>query len=404
MRASAWGRRVPVYRYQAVNAQGRPVAGEISADDAASARQLLVDQSLLPKRVARKLSFESRWGVDSQLLLFVQSLHALLQAGLDIVEALGIACSRVQHGALRRSLDAVHSAIQAGHAPSEAFARDLSLYGPLWIAALKAGEASGDMPRAVGAYGDHLERMLALRRKAVGAVLYPLLLIAMIVVVVVVLLVVVVPRLTEGYESLGSELPVITQALVAFSKAVPWVLTGLLLAAGGVSFWMKQSLTPEQRAGWVDRTLARVPVLGNIRSEARTVSHGATLSLLVSAGNPVHLALQLMAATETNADLKSRLYRAGQAIEKGQGITATFSDFGLFPDSAMQMLEAGERSGNFEKMLERVSAFYKGSLDVSIQRFATLAEPVLMLVIGLVIGLVVLAVYMPIFSMTQGLQ
>lgn len=392
-----------VYRYRAINAQGRLVVGEILAASSGEARERLVSQSLLPRQVSRKL-LSTNAGGSPQLLLFTQSLHTLLQAGCEFLPALSIAHNRMKAGPLSESVGRVISDIRAGHMPSEAFAKDINLYGPLWVAALKAGEASGELVQAIGAFEENLDRTLTLKRKTVAAVTYPLLVMVLIVVVVTVLVTVVVPKLTAGYASMGAELPLVTKLLMGLSKAMPWVVLLSALVAMLAAIGYRLRLSPVQRASLKNRILTSVPLLGSIRQDMQTVNFTAMLSLLLKSGLSVHESLSQMARMEGDADLQQRYQAASQAVEKGNGVTESFSRFSLLPESAMQMLQAGEHSGELQAILGRVSMFYKGSLDMSIQRFSTLAEPVLMLIMGLVVGFVMMAVYLPIFSMSQGLQ
>lgn len=392
-----------VYRYRAINAQGRLVAGEILAATPGEARERLVAQSLLPRQVSRKL-FAARSGGSAELLLFTQSLHTLLQTGSEFLPALTIAHQRMKAGPLAESVGRAMTDIRAGHQPSQAFSRDVHLFGPLWIAALKAGEASGELAQAIGAFEEHLDRSLTLKRKTVSALTYPILVMSLIVVVVGVLVTVVVPKLTAGYASMGTELPLATRLLMGISLATPWLALLVVMLVALATLVYRFRLSALQRARMKNRILSRLPLLGAIRSDMLTVNFTATLALLLKSGLPVHDSLAQMARMESDADLKQRYQSASAVVEKGNGVTESFSRFALLPESALQMLEAGEHSGELQTILQRISAFYKGSLDVAIQRFSTLAEPVLMLVIGVVVGFVMVAVYLPIFSMSQGLQ
>lgn len=395
---------MPVYRYRAVNAQGRAVAGEISADNAGAAREALSRQSLLARSVTRKPRFGHHSRTDTRILIFSQSLHALLEAGLDFLEAMEIARDRLPSGDVRHAVDEALQELHRGQPPSRAFEGQGSLFGPMWIAALEAGEASGRIADSIGAYVENLDRMIELKRKATGALVYPSLLMIMVFGVVVVLTTVVVPRLSAGYDSLGTELPLLTRAIVGLSDWAPWLLAAGLVLSSGAYVWVNRRWSEERRAALVERALSSVPMVGIILLEMRAVTFSATLSMLLSAGHSAHGAVKLLAGTERNAAIRKRLTAASESLERGLPLTHALLDQRLFPESAIQIIEAGEKGGNLSRVLDRVASFYRKSLDASMSRFVALIEPALMLVVGIVIGLVVVSVYLPVFSMTQGLS
>lgn len=392
---------MPIYTYRAVNAQGSSVAGEIVANDVEAARLSLQGRGLLAQRVARQWLSQGSGQRQAQWLLFIQSFQALLQAGLEAVEAMDIAGRRVSAPWLKSALVRAQDLVRSGKSLSDAFSADAPLYGSLWVAALRAGEASGRLPEAVTAYEEHLARMAELRRKILSALTYPALLTVMMLVVVMAIMIFVIPRLTAGFASLGSELPLLTRALVSVSHNLPWVVLvvlGLVLAARMV--W-RRLVSPVHRAEQLDRCMAAMPLVGGLREELRTVNIATTLSLLISAGNAFPVALRMMADTERNASLAFRLGASADAISSGQSVTSAFTRYNILPEAAMQILEAGDRSGQLGVMLDRIARYYRSHLDISLQRFVSLSEPLLMLVMGLVIGLVVVAVYLPVFAMTQ---
>ncbi|MGF2734646.1 type II secretion system F family protein [Marinobacter sp. DUT-1] len=393
---------MPLYRYRAITAEGRVVTGEYAGDDVASVRRYLLSANLFPEKVSRALNLlPQRSGLRTGRLLFIHSFELLLASGLDTVDALAVATSKVKNRALKQSLEDVVASVRNGRSLADAFNDHVRVFGHQWIAALKAGEASGNLKESVHLYRQLNERLDEISRKVSAAMTYPLILVAMIVVVLAVLLTVVVPRLSEGYHSLGGELPALTRWVLFASESFPYLAGGLLLlfVLGRQAF--KYTMAATTRAGYKRRLLDSIPLMGKVRIEFRTVNVAATLSMLMLAGHSLHEALKLIAVTETDPDLVSRLRSAAVSAEEGHGVVSSLQANDLLPDTALQLLEAGERTGELGRTLEQVSRFYLGSLDLSVGRFVSVLEPILMLVIGLVIGVVVIAVYLPIFSMTQ---
>lgn len=391
---------MPLYRYRAMSTEGRTVIGVYAGDNSAAVRDHLLSRDLYPQKVSRQFRLLPRGASQSQLLAFFQSFELLLNSGLGAVESLNLAIGKVIDPPLRQQLDAVLHAVRSGQSLGDAFSTEQGYFESHWIAALRAGEASGRLAESVRMYCRHRERLEDVKRKASAAITYPLILIAMIAVVLAVLMTFVVPRLSDGYRSLGSDLPTLTQWVVAASESFPFLVAGGLVVGFMAVISARQLLTAQTRARVRRNLLDRVPLLGRIRTEMRVVNIAATLSMLVDAGHSLQRSLRLMAGTEQDADLAARLQLAAAAIERGENPSAILAAQQLFPEFAMQLIEAGERSG-LEVALQRVAGFYIGHLDMSVQRFVSVIEPALMLLIGLIIGVVVVAVYMPIFSMTQ---
>lgn len=393
---------MPLYRYRAITAEGRVVTGEYAGDDVATVRRYLLAANLFPEKISRALNLlPQRSGLRTGRLLFIHSFELLLASGLDTVDALAVAASKVKNRTLKQSLEDVVASVRNGRSLADAFNDHVRVFGHQWIAALKAGEASGNLEESVHLYRGLNERLDEISRKVSAAMTYPLILVAMIGVVLAVLLTVVVPRLSEGYHSLGGELPALTRWVLFASESFPYLAGGLLFlfVLGRQVFRYAMAVTT--RARCKRRVLDHLPMIGRVRIEFRTVNVAATLSMLLLAGHSLHDALKLMAVTETDPDLASRLRNAASSVEEGHGVVPSLQASDLLPDTALQLLEAGDRTGQLGRTLEQVSRFYLGSLDLSVGRFVSVLEPILMLVIGLVIGIVVIAVYLPIFSMTQ---
>lgn len=378
------------------------MTGEHSSDSVASVRQYLLSSNLFPEKISRGFGSISRKSCgQTERLLFVHSFELLLSSGLDAFDALSIATGKVRSGSLRQSLDDVVDSVRRGRSLSESFADHVRIFGHQWVAALKSGEVSGKLEESVHLYRELNERLNEIGRRVSAAMTYPLILVAMIVVVLAVLLTVVVPRLSEGYHSLGGELPRLTQWVLFASESFPYLAGGLLLSALVLHLLLRRLVAEATLARLKRRLLEAVPLAGRVRVEFRTVNVSATLGMLLLAGHSLPDALKLMAGTETDADLAERLRSSALSIENGHGIARTMGTFDLLPETAIQLLEAGERTGELGQTLKKASRFYLGLLDLSVSRFVNILEPILMLFIGLIIGLVVIAVYLPIFSMTQ---
>lgn len=393
---------MPLYRYQAMNAEGRLVTGEYSSDSIASVRSHLLASNLFPEKISRSLNWlprKSSWHTERRL--FIHSFELLLDSGVDAVEALEISSRKITNRQLRQSLNDIITSVRNGQSLADAFFAHVEKFGDQWIAALKAGEASGDLKESVHLYRQLNERLHDIKQKVSAALTYPMILIGMIVFVLTVLLTVVVPRLSAGYSSLGGELPQLTQWVLFASNSFPYFAGGLVLLFVLGHQAIRHFVSRTKVARIKRQLLETIPLVGKVFVEFRTVNVSATLSMLLRAGHSLHDALKLLAVNESDPDLAMRLRQAAASIEKGHGVVQTLTALDLLPDTGLQLMEAGEQTGELGQTLKKISSFYLGLLDLSVGRFVAILEPILMLFIGLVIGVVVIAVYLPIFSMTQ---
>ena len=334
--------------------------------------------------------------------LFSQELLALLAAGLTLVEALD-ALSRKRQYAEEPVVGDLLKALKEGHSFSTAIARHPVHFTALYVATVQASERTGSLQEALARYVGWQEQMTHLRRTITSASLYPALLALVGALVILFLLFYVIPRFATVYESLSGSLPFFSRALIGFGRFIADYggILGIMLALTVVSLVLVTRMPGARPA--LGRTLNRVPLIADgVRLYELTRLY-RTLGMLLKAGLPVLRAMDMLAPL-LSAATQTRLADARRRIAEGQALSMAMTETGLVTPIAERFLRVGERAGNMGEMMERLAAFHDDELARSIQDFARLFEPILMLVLGVIVGAIVVLMYLPIFELATAVQ
>lgn len=376
---------------------------KLDATDDASARAQLAQQGLTPISLAPARRSVRAASSRFPLLLFAQELHALLSAGLSVIEAIDVLIEKETNDAIRTVLAQLSSSLREGLRLSASLAQQPRVFPALFIGILQAAEGTSDLPRALSRYLDYETRLNTVRQKVVSAAIYPVILVCVGGGVAAFLLGYVVPRFAAVYRSGGRALPWASQLLLewgAFAGAHALEL-GLMLGAVvlAITLWVRGHV----RNGTWWRVFSVIPGM-RPKLEVLEVSRlYLTLGMLLQGGLPIAQALGL-ARSVLPVARRASLVDAGRRIAEGTPLTEAFTATGLITPVALRLIRVGERSGQLGPMLIRTAEFYENDTGRWIERFTKAFEPVLMAAIGLLIGLIVILLYMPIFDLAGSLQ
>jgi general secretion pathway protein F len=375
-------------------------ASELAARDAARARGLIV-LSLRARGLA--FSFAQRRRSRFPATLFSIELMALLEAGLNLVEALQTLCEKEAQGERRVVLSGIVDALHRGESFSRAVGRFPQYFSPLYVATLRASEQTGDVGEALSRYIAYQEEIDRVRGKIVAAAIYPAILLTVGTLVLAFLVFYVVPRFARVYENMAGDLPFFSVLLLALGQSIEqhgWLiaLVTLCLAAAAIYGACQAGVR-----AWFHERLWRLPVLGERMRIYQLARLYRTVGMLLRAGIPVVRALD-MVRDLLSGHLRASLARARGLIEAGQPLSSALSATGLATAVAARMMAVGERSGNMGEMMGRIARFHDDETARFVEWFTRAFEPLLMAVLGLAVGGVVVLMYMPIFELAGSIQ
>jgi type IV pilus assembly protein PilC len=397
------------FRCRLASPNGEIVEGVYVAESEAKLRHELEDKglyvlSLQPKGAIAGISFHlpQRSRISTrEFLVFNQELATLLKAGMPLVQSLDLLKRRVTTPLFRSVLDDVHEKVRSGSALSDAFAAQGDLFPRVYTASLLAGERSGNLDAVLRRFVEYTKIIATVKRKTTSALVYPLILIALAIGLVSIIVLRVVPAFSDFYASFGADLPIVTRIIVRISTVIreQFVLILIALAAGigGFTTWVRQRSHKSQ----FDHLILRVPVLGQIARKFSTSQMARTLATLLGGGLPLVNALDIAAKSIGNQYMAGQLEIVSARVREGESFAAALEARGAFPEVAVKMAEVGESTGALQEMLNTVADFYDEEIATNMERFVTLVEPILLVIIGVVVAALLLALYMPLFQLSS---
>ena len=394
------------FRVHALDARQQVVALSLEAASEAAAREVARSRGLEVFSLSKKSSFleiRLRRASAFKTGLFSVELMSLLDAGLNLVEALQTLAEKEGPGERRDVLAALSASIHRGEPFSQAVAAAPQHFPPLYVATVKAAERTGSLKEALGRYIAYQEELDKVKKKVVSASIYPAVLLAVGGLVLAFLMFYVVPRFARVYEDMSTTLPFFSRLLLVFGNFVGQhaaLLGFTLIAISGTAAWAL--MRPAFRA-WLNRKLWQIPAVGSQMKVYQLARLYRTAGMLLRAGIPALRALE-MTEDLLASHLKGPLRNARQRIREGQPMSTALGEAGLATPVAARMMLVGERSGDMGRMLGEIARFHDEEIARTVEWFTKAFEPVLMAVLGGAIGLIVVLMYMPIFELAGNIQ
>ena len=396
------------YRFEAARESGSVEKGEIDADNPRSARSQLRARGLVPISIAAQGDAETKPGEVSryrmrqaELALVTRQLASLLTAGLQLDVALATLVQQCEDEAQRDVFRTVRADVLAGHRFATALERHPRVFPRVYCATVAAGEQAGSFGLVLERLAQYLEDRQALRGKLLTAATYPAIVTVIALAIVVFLMTYVVPQVVQVFEQTRQSLPLPTRVLLAISATLRDYGIWLLIGCIGAAYALYRLLQQEGPRGALDRILLRSPVIGRVVRGIDTARFASTLAMLSEAGVPMLRALSAAEATLSNAVLRAATAEAIDRVREGVGLARSLAASSAFPPVLTRLIEVGETTGELPRMLAHAAAIQSREVERRVSALATLAEPVLILIMGgLVLG-IVLAVLLPIIEINQ---
>jgi len=349
-------------------------------------------RDLVP-RLGRAVSTE-------QFLLFNQELLALVRAGLPIVQSFDILLERQKNLRFREILTEVREKLTSGVALSDAFAAYGDLFPPIYSTSLRAGERSGDLEGVIKRFLRYQKMIVNLRKKVVGALVYPAILMTMSGTMIFVMMTYVIPRFAEFFEGFGAELPWFTQLMITLAT---FMRNNALLMIGGAvlgGFLLNRWVKTAGRMVW-DRFKLRIPLVGGVLHRFAIMQFTQSLGTLLAGGTPMVPAIEIASQSVTNHLVSSKISGIVQHVREGEPLWRSLDKTKVVSDLAVEMIKVGESTGALTEMLANVSEFYDEEIEARLSRLVAAIEPIILVLMGLVIAVLLYAFYLPLFRLSQ---
>jgi type IV pilus assembly protein PilC len=417
---------MPEYYYRALDGAGRVRNGKMNGSSKAFVRNRLRNLRLKPlsiktaslERGAETETFLQRFYhydangkmqltllpetlTPKDLIVFTKQFSTMLSSGVPLVQALGVLVEQQRVRFFGRVLGRIRSAVENGATLSESMEPYPAIFSGLYVAMVRAGEASGNLDTILLKLVGYLERTAKVRGQIRAAMYYPAFVVIASVAVIGALLVYVVPQFAEQYKQSGQQLPDLTMLVLDLSDFLInyWLL--ILGLTGGVVLGVRAFMATKKGRFWIDQVALRAPVFGTLVQKVSIGRFCATLSAMLSSGVNLLEGLQICSTTSGNKHVEAVVLRIREAVEQGEKLSLPMSRSSIFPPMVTSMVSVGESTGALDTMLGKVSEFYEEEVDLAVQAILSLIEPTLIVVIGVFVGFVVLALYLPVFDMAN---
>jgi len=426
---------MPTYAYEALNSAGKPQKGTIEAVTTEEAIQRIKGQGYFPtsvreQKVKGDLSVRgagstkkkkkkgggfsvSIGGVSSKkLTLFTRQLSTLQDAGLPLLRSLQILEGQQKPGKLKSVLGGVTEDVEAGTTLSDAMSKHPKAFDRLYCKMVNAGEIGGVLDLILQRLANFLEKSQRLRRRIIGAMIYPAAVITVAVLIVTGIMWFVIPKFQEIFNDFEVTLPTPTIVLISTSRWVAGqgqsqvIPGGLWILSAPIIIWLLLKLIRKTGPGRAvtDVIRLRMPIIGNLLRKTAIARFTRTLGTLISAGVPILEAIMITRDTSGNYVFEKALTKVHDSIREGETFAGPLREAKVVDAIVVNMIDVGEETGDLDVMLMKIADNYDEEVDVAVQSLISLLEPMLVVVLGTIIGGIVLALFLPLVKMIDAVS
>lgn len=421
---------MPKFQYEAMNQAGQEVKDEVEANSTEEALTKIRGLGFFPTKIrqkggkkvgpkgadnkdaAGKKKGKTAGGLGSvstkQVTQFTRQLSTLQDAGLPILRSLRILEQQQKPGLLRVIIRNVADDVEGGATLSEAMARQPKAFDRLYCNMVAAGEAGGVLDVILQRLADFMEKAQRLKRKVVGAMIYPIVVITFAVLIVSGIMVAVVPKFKEIFKDFGAQLPALTVMLMGISE---WFVDGtppgwVVIFISPVVFVLFVKLLKKSQGGRyaVDVAKLKIPVMGQILAKTAVARFTRTLGTLISAGVPILEALTIAKDTCGNEVYAKALGTVHDSIREGESFANPLRAARVCDSIVVNMIDVGEETGDLDKMLMKIADNYDEEVETLVAGLVSLLEPIMVVILGGIVGFIVVALFLPLVTLINSVS
>jgi general secretion pathway protein F len=412
---------MPIYEYKALTSSGKNSKGLLDADSPRDLKERLKRQGIFlteyvetnrsgakrkvggEKTGSRDVSFSGAFKRISILEIaeLTRQLATLSRAGIPLVESLAAVTEEHENPKLKRVMSQVKRDVSEGATLANALKPHPSVFPPLYVNMVNAGESSGTLDIVFERLATMTESQVRLRGKLIGALMYPMIMIVLGAAIITLMMLFVVPKMAEMFEEMGAQLPLVTRILIGMSEFVgmfwPLIFLGLIGGAIGFSRWR---VSKGGKPIW-DRFVLRVPVFGPLIRLLNVARFARTLATLLASGVPILTAMSIVESVLANHVLAKVIDGVRETVKEGGSVAETLKASGEFPPMLCHMVAIGERSGELESMLGNVADSYEAHVDAKVMQLTAVLEPLMIVIMGGAVAFLVFAILQPMMNMNE---
>ena len=400
------------FDYKVRDQKGQLVEGALDGDSIDLVVRRLREMGYLPVSVKPRSKAQMNLKADlnipgltdrvklGELAVATRQLSSMVDSGLSLVRALSVMVTQVENKQLAKVFNEVRLDAEQGLPFSQALAKHPKVFDNLYVAMVQAGETAGTLDTVLSQLSTTMEKRAAINRRVKSAMTYPAVVGTMMVVILTAMIVFIVPIFKKIFSSLGgAKLPLPTRIVISISNTIAsiWGLLVVAVIIALIVAFVKWKNGPGKRT-W-DGFKLKFPVFGPLMHKVAMSRFSSSFAALVGSGVPILQSLDITSETSGNQVVADVLQEAKEAVRQGRSIAEPFAKHEeVIPNLVTQMVEVGEKAGSLEAMLMKVSEFYDGEVEATVNSLASLLEPLMTVLMGAIVGVMVVSLYLPMFD------
>ncbi|MCP3922701.1 MAG: type II secretion system F family protein [Desulfobacterales bacterium] len=400
-----------IFSWKGVDTEGRPLAGDIDAQNLNKARIEIYERGARPDEIkVKKRSFFKRDLFQRKIstvdiLNFTRQLETMINSGLPIVRCLSTIKEQEQKPKLKEVITKIQSSVESGSYLSEAISEFPEVFSSLYIHMVKAGEKGGILGKIMSRLADTIEKENDLRKNVKDALVYPAFILSVAITVITIIIGFVIPVFKDMFISFGSDLPLPTQFVVDLSLILKNNSIYILLVLISLTFLLKTLYSSEKGRLRIDALILKVPVIGSIILKKSISSFSRSMGSMMESKVTINEALYLSSKTAENRFFAKIVAEINVGISEGVTLTDAFKQTSIFPPVAVSMIATGDATGSLEKMFKRLADLLDNETQRVSKNMVKLLEPVVIVITGVIVAALIISIYLPVFYLpgTMGL-
>ncbi len=389
-----------LYAWEGKDRQGKLQKGEMRAGSENIVNAALRRQGILATKIRKRKTRGGRSIKSKDLTTFTRQMATMLRAGVPLLQSFDIVARSHPNPSMSRLVSEIRNDVETGTSLSAAFRKHPKYFDPLYCNLVEAGEEAGMLELLLDRLATYQEKTLAIRAKIKSALTYPIAVMIVAMIVVSIIMLFVVPTFQDVFRQFGANLPAPTLIVIAISNFFVhyWYILFGTLFIGGYFLFQSWKRSPKVQE-FVDRTMLRLPVFGQLVLKGTLARWTRTLATMFGAGVPLVEALDSVGGASGNIVFRRATEKIQQDVSTGTSLTLSMQSSGVFPPLVLQMASIGEESGSLDQMLGKAADIYEAEVDELVKSLSSLLEPIIIVILGVIIGGLVVSMYLPIFNL-----
>ncbi|MBX9598136.1 MAG: type II secretion system F family protein [Burkholderiales bacterium] len=337
---------------------------------------------------------------DKEITVFIKQFVVVVKSGVPLLKAFDIVIRGQENKKFYEILEDIKFGVENGLSLSESFGTYPMVFDPLFINFLSIGEQGGILETLLTRYIEYKEKIDAVKRRVKSAMVYPVIVVIVCTLVLGVVLGFVVPQFQKIFENMNATLPAPTLVVIAISHAITRFWWLIIAAIAGAVFAFKSFYRGVPRFRFfVDSTVFKIPLFGELAQKTLISRWTRTLSLLFAAGVPLNDALRSIALLVDNYLYGAATLNIQKDVESGSSLYNAMLTTDIFPNMVNQMVAVGEEAGSLDFLLQSIADYYDQEIEMVIEALLSLIEPATIVVLGGILGSIIVAIYLPLFHL-----